>query len=252
MLATSATAKVTVGTSRVRPSDRPRAVAHTASRTPESTRTSQDIEDLLGAVLSHTGYGTARPGAAWRLCRQDLTRARPGRNGSGSQVDRAVDPGRRDDHADLLVERPRARAGVGREVAADGAVLAGERGTRRPASVRPGRGRGGRGGRRSSRRTPRRRRGGRGWRRRARRRRSRAAAGSTARSRAGPRSGARTPRAAARSRSDHSRNASSSSVHAASRSASAASRMANPSGSGRAAISPPSGSSRSHAVQRSR
>src|SRR6478735_5775865 len=42
MLSASATTKVAVGTGRVRPSERPRAVAHTASRTPDRTSTNQD------------------------------------------------------------------------------------------------------------------------------------------------------------------------------------------------------------------
>ena len=40
---TSATPKTTVGPRRVNPSERPRAVAQTASRTPDRTRTSQDM-----------------------------------------------------------------------------------------------------------------------------------------------------------------------------------------------------------------
>src|SRR3954452_16106238 len=43
MLATRPRTKTTVGASRVKPSVRPRAVAHTASRTPDRTRTSQDM-----------------------------------------------------------------------------------------------------------------------------------------------------------------------------------------------------------------
>src|SRR3712207_2531748 len=63
MLRTSATPKTTDGARRLNPSERPRAVAHTASSTPDRTSTSQDTTASAGAVLSLSGYGTARPGA---------------------------------------------------------------------------------------------------------------------------------------------------------------------------------------------
>ena len=46
MLVTRATANTTVGASRLSPSERPRAVAHTASRTPDPTST---IHDMTGS-----------------------------------------------------------------------------------------------------------------------------------------------------------------------------------------------------------
>src|SRR4051812_34727421 len=57
MLSTRAPANTTLGTSRLKPSDRPRAVAQTASRTPERTRTSQYTWNSWNAVLSLSGYG---------------------------------------------------------------------------------------------------------------------------------------------------------------------------------------------------
>ena len=57
MLAARATAKTTVGARRVNPSERPRAVAQTASRTPERMRTSQYTGISWNAVLSLSGYG---------------------------------------------------------------------------------------------------------------------------------------------------------------------------------------------------
>jgi 3'(2'), 5'-bisphosphate nucleotidase len=58
MLSTSATTKVAVGAGRVRPSERPRAVAHTASRTPDSTSTNHDMTISSTAVLSLSWYGS--------------------------------------------------------------------------------------------------------------------------------------------------------------------------------------------------
>src|SRR5688500_6422588 len=61
MLRASPPTKTSDGVRRVKASDRPRAVAQTASRTPDRTSTSQDMTPP-GAVLSLSGYGTARPG----------------------------------------------------------------------------------------------------------------------------------------------------------------------------------------------
>jgi hypothetical protein len=60
MLAARDTAKTTVGVSRVKPSDRPSAVAQTASRTPEARRTSQYTVISWDAVLSLSGCGHGR------------------------------------------------------------------------------------------------------------------------------------------------------------------------------------------------
>ena len=57
MLAARVTAKTTVGARRVKPSERLRAVAQTASRTPERMRTSQYTGISWNAVLSLSGYG---------------------------------------------------------------------------------------------------------------------------------------------------------------------------------------------------
>src|SRR5215210_3984658 len=57
MLSARAAAKTAVGPSRVNPSDRPRAEAQTASRTPDRTRTSQYMANSWSAVLSLSGYG---------------------------------------------------------------------------------------------------------------------------------------------------------------------------------------------------
>src|SRR6186713_38735 len=53
MLATIATANTTLGDSLLNPSDLPRAVAHTASKTPDMTRTSQDTRNSLGRLVAH-------------------------------------------------------------------------------------------------------------------------------------------------------------------------------------------------------
>ena len=57
MLAARETAKTTVGARRVKPSERPSAVAQAASRTPEMMRTSQYTMVSQDAVLSLSGYG---------------------------------------------------------------------------------------------------------------------------------------------------------------------------------------------------
>jgi hypothetical protein len=57
MLAARDTANTAVGARRVKFSDRPSAVAQTASRTPERTRTSQYTGFSWNAVLSLSGYG---------------------------------------------------------------------------------------------------------------------------------------------------------------------------------------------------
>src|SRR4051812_13543445 len=57
MLPARLTAKTVVGPRRVNPSDRPRAVAQTASRTPERMRTGQYTVSPRDAVLSLSGYG---------------------------------------------------------------------------------------------------------------------------------------------------------------------------------------------------
>ena len=58
MLRASATTKVAVGTGRVRPSERPRAVAQTASSTPDRTSTNQAMAISSTAVLSLSRYGS--------------------------------------------------------------------------------------------------------------------------------------------------------------------------------------------------
>src|SRR3712207_5669024 len=63
MPATIATRNTTDGATREKPSARPRAVAHTDSRTPESTSTIQATRTSEVAVLSLSGYGAARPEA---------------------------------------------------------------------------------------------------------------------------------------------------------------------------------------------
>src|SRR3712207_2640782 len=90
MLSTTATAKTSDGTSRVNPADLPRAVAHTASSTPDTTSTAHAIGISSGAVLSHTGYGTARPGAGGAARLHLLRRGRS--RGPGGRSDRS--PGR--------------------------------------------------------------------------------------------------------------------------------------------------------------
>lgn len=57
MLGVSAATNTEVGSSRLSPCDLPSAVDQTASRTPESTRTSQDMTVIL-AVLSRAGCGS--------------------------------------------------------------------------------------------------------------------------------------------------------------------------------------------------
>src|SRR3954452_6770722 len=57
MLAARPTANTPVGVRRVNPSERPRAVAQTASRTPEMMRTIQCTGISWNAVLSLSGYG---------------------------------------------------------------------------------------------------------------------------------------------------------------------------------------------------
>src|SRR5215207_5871824 len=83
MLSTTETAKIPVGNGLLNPSERPRAVAHTASSTPERTSTNHDIAELLGAVLSHTGYGTARPEACSALWSMVANAGRPTKSGQG-------------------------------------------------------------------------------------------------------------------------------------------------------------------------
>jgi hypothetical protein len=53
--------KISEGTRREKPSDLFRAVAHTASKVPDTTNTSQAITHLFCAVLSLAGYGAPRP-----------------------------------------------------------------------------------------------------------------------------------------------------------------------------------------------
>src|SRR4051794_13425696 len=57
MLAARAAANTRVGSGRENPADRSSAVAQTASRTPERTRTSQYTTDPQDTVLSLSGYG---------------------------------------------------------------------------------------------------------------------------------------------------------------------------------------------------
>src|SRR4051794_41146154 len=83
MLAASAATKMTDGPSRLKPSDLPSAVAHTASSTPDTTRTNHDMTASngpscrtpgtaplvrepcrgLGAKVAHPGDGRQRPRA---------------------------------------------------------------------------------------------------------------------------------------------------------------------------------------------
>ncbi len=58
MLSTIPTRKTKEGVSREKPSDLPRATAHTASKAPERTRTSQAMTDSKVAVVSRSGYGS--------------------------------------------------------------------------------------------------------------------------------------------------------------------------------------------------
>src|SRR5690606_21992970 len=90
MLAASAAKNTTDGTSRVKPSLRPRAVAHTASSAPDATsRIHDDMAISPRAVLSHSGYGAPRPEALspgfpppWhRLPRVGKLRRAPGDGG---------------------------------------------------------------------------------------------------------------------------------------------------------------------------
>ena len=58
MLTANAPAKTTDGPSRLNPSDFPRATAHTASNSPETTSTNHAMTDSSMAVLSLSGYGS--------------------------------------------------------------------------------------------------------------------------------------------------------------------------------------------------
>lgn len=59
MLTMIATTKTNDGTRRLNPSERPRAVAHTASKNPDTQRTIQDMtEQPFLAVLSQSGYSS--------------------------------------------------------------------------------------------------------------------------------------------------------------------------------------------------
>lgn len=62
MLSTSAMMKTVVGTIRVKPFDAPRAVAQTASSTPDASRMIHDTTVLHRPVVSLSGYGVPRPG----------------------------------------------------------------------------------------------------------------------------------------------------------------------------------------------
>src|SRR5215217_7506706 len=73
MLAASATAKTAVGARRVKPSDRPRAVAQTASRTPERTRTSQDTVHSRTPSCRCPGTALLVRESDSRTPRQDVT-----------------------------------------------------------------------------------------------------------------------------------------------------------------------------------
>lgn len=53
ILATSATPNNTVGPNRLNPSDFPSAVAHTASKTPDTTNTIHDMTTSGGRLVAH-------------------------------------------------------------------------------------------------------------------------------------------------------------------------------------------------------
>src|SRR5690242_5998558 len=64
MLAVRLTAKTIDGPSRVKPAERSRTVAQTASSRPETSRINQDMRSLLAPSCRTAGYGAPRPGAA--------------------------------------------------------------------------------------------------------------------------------------------------------------------------------------------
>lgn len=72
MLMTIPIPKMMVGVSRLKPSDLPSAVAHTASKIPDTISTIQAMMNYLDAVLSQAGYGAPRPGASWlgKVCHE--------------------------------------------------------------------------------------------------------------------------------------------------------------------------------------
>src|SRR6187399_2671373 len=75
MLATIATTNTKHGDSLLNPSDSPNAVAHTASRTPDTTRITHDMTFLPGRLVAHRVRHPSSGSQSSGLCFEVLTTA---------------------------------------------------------------------------------------------------------------------------------------------------------------------------------